>query len=189
MDAKQKAYSEWLVVRCQQGDRSALEKLLALWKSRYFTFARYRLDDKDAAQDVLQDALLAICRNLHRLSDPGSFPRWSFTIVERRCVDWQRTRIRDRERLARGYEADAHIANSQANPIAEAVDAKMDSERMLALLDSELRALLRLYYLEEMSIGDIAEVLDLAVGTVKSRLFYARKKLQEKLESEQEKPQ
>ncbi len=175
MDAKQKAYSEWLVLRCQQGDRSALNKLLALWTGRYFAFARYRLGNREAAQDVLQEALVAICRSLHKLADPASFPRWSFTIVERRCVDWQRKQFRDRQHLEQ-HSVIGEPENSSAAEVS-ATDASLDSKRLLSLLAPELQSLVRLYYLEELTISEIAEILDIAPGTVKSRLFYARKKL------------
>ena len=182
MDEKQKSYSEWLVLRCQQNDESALHPLLTMWQGRYLAYANYRLGERHAAQDAVQEALLAICRNLHRLSDPASFPRWSFTILERRCVDWQRKRVRERRVFT---EQDGSADNwSEADPkdTGEATDASLDSERLLESLEPELRALVRLYYLEEFSIGDIAEVLQLAPGTVKSRLYYARKQMQQLLE-------
>jgi len=178
MNAKQKAYSEWLILRCQQGDEPALSELLKIWHGRFFAYARNRLGDSQAAQDACQEALLSICRNLHKLGDPASFPRWSYTIVERRCVDWQRKRIRDREILRSENEATEQAVASDSR---SSTDASLDTERLLAILEPELRALLRLFYLEELSVEELAAVYELPRGTIKSRLFYARKKLQEQL--------
>lgn len=183
MDEKQKAYSEWLVVRCQQGDESALGALLELWCSKFLSYASYRLSEREAAQDAVQEALVAICRNLYKLSDPASFPRWSYTIVERRCVDWQRKRVRERQILA---EDDTETAGQAVTDASEATDADLDSHRLLEILEPELRALVRLYYLEELSVSDIVKIYKLPSGTVKSRLFYARKKMQEFLEKSHE---
>ena len=180
MDEKQKSYSEWLVLRCQQNDESALHPLLTMWQGRYLSYASQRLGDKEAALDAVQEALLAICRNLHRLSDPASFPRWSFTILERRCVDWQRKRVRERQVFT---DHDGRSEEWTGVDSRAATDARLDSQRLLESLPAELRALVRLYYLEEFSIGDIAAVLQLAPGTVKSRLYYARKQMQQLLET------
>jgi len=179
MDDKQKAYSEWLVVRCQQGDESALGALLEIWSGRYLSYASYRLSETEAAQDAVQEALVAICRNLYKLSDPASFPRWSYTIVERRCVDWQRKRVREHQVLT---EDDSDAATEFGTDPSAATDADLDSDRLLGSLEPELRALVRLYYLEGLTVSDIADIYQLPTGTVKSRLFYARKKMQEFLE-------
>ncbi len=82
----------------------------------------------------------------------------------------------------------------QQQPVPEiAVDADIESkltvEKLLASLDSNLAALLRLYYLETLAIGEIAEILNVPTGTVKSRLFYARKMMTKALHGEQDSPQ
>ena len=179
MDNKEKAFSEWLVLRCQQGHRQSLKPLLELWQPRYLAYIRQRLGDPDSARDVLQEALLAICRSLYKLQDPASFPRWSFTIVERRCLDQLRRRYRDREVFAEsGSEVEQSVPHDQ--------EATLDSSRLLAQLPGELAGLLRLYYLEDLSLPEIAEIQNIPRGTVKSRLFYGRKKLQKLLEEEDE---
>jgi len=183
MDEKQKSYSEWLVARCQQGDESALGALLEMWGGRFLSYASYRLNEKHAAQDAVQEALVAICRNLHKLSDPASFPRWGYTIVERRCLDWQRKRVRERQVLT---EDENEAAARVGADVSAATEASLDSDRLLDILEPELRALVRLYYLEELSVGDIAQIYELPSGTVKSRLFYARKQMQNFLEKTDE---
>lgn len=176
MDDKQRAYSEWLVIRCQQGDKAALHELLRLWRPRYLAYARQRLGDPQPAADVVQDALLGICRNLHRLADGAAFPGWSYTIVDRRCVDWLRRHLRESDVFDVAADSDAIAQNTNT-------DAALDSSRLLASLKPELASLVRLYYLEELSVREIAEVLAIPVGTVKSRLHQARKLLQDKLEN------
>lgn len=176
MDDKQRAYSEWLVIRCQQGDASALHELLRFWQPRFLVYARQRLGDQNVAADVVQEAMLGICRNLYRLADAAAFPGWSYRIVERRCVDWLRKHLRE-----------ADVFDTEAEPAvaarSENTDAALDSSRLLASLKPELASLVRLYYLEELSVRDIAEVMAIPVGTVKSRLHQARQLLQDSLEN------
>lgn len=158
MDSKEKAFSEYLVIRCQQGSRQALRSLLDMWQSRLLAYATNRLGDRDSAQDALQEGLLAICRNLYKLEDPTSFPRWAFTIVERRCMDQLRRLYHEQSVL------DAAAAEQEA--VAEdKSDQSLDSNRLLAQLPTELAALLRLYYLEELKLEDIARILAIPVGT------------------------
>ena len=97
LDHKKRAYSEWLVVRSQQGDRAALNSLVKFWQERYLLYALRRLENRDAARDVTQETLISICRNLGKLKDPVTYPSWSYRILERRCLDWLRKTIRERD--------------------------------------------------------------------------------------------
>lgn len=166
------SYSEWLVLRCQLGEPEAFEQLVELWRQSYFLYALNRLNDREAAQDATQDCLLAISRSIGKLSDPAAFPKWSFRILERRCFDWLRKTIREREKLKQNaVEADSEIDFSNA------METKLTVGQLLEMLDPKLATLLRLYYLESFSLHEIAEIANVPVGTVKSRLFYARKLL------------
>lgn len=167
---KERAFSEWLVMRSQQGNREALNSLLELWQERYYLYALRRLNSIETARDVTQDALLAICRNLGKLKDPVTFPSWSYRIVERRCVDWLRKTIRERDVI----DSEKEIPDMAA-PDSETTEIGI--AKILGTLEPEIRSLLQLYYMEELSVAEIATILDIPGGTVKSRLFYARKLL------------
>ena len=178
LDLKQKAYNEWLVVRCQQGEPQAFEELIKHWQKRYYLYAMNRLNDREAARDVMQECLISINRNLGKLSDPAAYPKWSFRILERRCIDWQRKRIRERQVIQQQEELPEIGVN-------DGIEDKLTVESLLASLDSSLATLLRLYYLETLTIAEIAEIQNIPTGTVKSRLFYARKMMIKALASEQ----
>ena len=174
-DLKQRSFNEWLIIRCQQGERDAFTALVKAWERRYYLYALNRLKDREAAKDVTQDCLLSISRSLATLSDPVAFPKWSFRILERRCIDWLRKTIRERE-LIQQQENLPDIGFS------DDTEDKLNVEQLLAKLDSRLATILRLYYLESLSIDEIAEISDVPPGTVKSRLFYARKLMMKAME-------
>ena len=174
-DLKQQAYNEWLVIRSQQGERDAFDELLRYWQRRYYLYALHRLGDRESARDVTQECLLAVSRNLKGLEDPAAYPKWSFRILERRCIDWQRKTIREREVIQRQEEL-PDIGDE------DNTEAKLSVESLLSMLDSRLAALLRLYYLEALTVKEIAEIYSVPTGTVKSRLFYARKLMSKVLE-------
>lgn len=165
---KQQTHNDWLVMNSQQGDMAAFDALIRNWEKRYFLYAVNRLKDREAARDVTQECLLAISRSISTLADPAAFPKWSFRILERRCIDWLRKTIRDREFIQQ-QENLPEIA------IEDGAIEKLSVEQLLAKLDSRLSTILRLYYLESLSIREIAEISNIPAGTVKSRLYYARK--------------
>lgn len=174
---QQQSYNEWLVIRCQQGEKEAFERLLENWRHRYFLYALNRLREREAAQDVTQDCLLSISRGIYKLSDPAAYPKWSFQILERRCVDWLRKRIRERKAM------ESEIADMQALQdehtflSVDTLDSNLTVGQLLKNLDPRLATLVRLYYLEVLSVDEIAEITGVPTGTVKSRLFYTRKLL------------
>ncbi len=172
---KQDSLNEWLVLRSQRGERDALNELLGNWQQRYFLYALNRLGETEAAHDVTQECLFGISRNLKRLKDPAAFPKWSFRILERRCMDWLRKTVRERKHVDRNVDLPEAWTN-------DTVEHDMNISRLLAQLEPEIRQVLRLYYLEGQSIMAIAEICQLAEGTVKSRLFYARKFLATKID-------
>jgi RNA polymerase sigma-70 factor (ECF subfamily) len=93
-DLKERSFNEWLVNESQRGEKDAFNTLIKNWEQRYFLYALNRLKSPEAAKDVTQESLISISKNLRKLSDPASYPKWSFCIVERRCVDWLRKTVR-----------------------------------------------------------------------------------------------
>jgi RNA polymerase sigma-70 factor (ECF subfamily) len=178
-DIKERSFNEWLVIESQRGKIEAFNTLLGNWEQRYFLYALNRLKSREAARDVTQESLISISKGLHRLSDPATYPKWSFRIVERRCVDWLRKTIREREFL----QAQDELSEV---PVSDGMEEKLTVEQLLSKMDSSLATTLRLYYLESLTILEIAEVSDIPAGTVKSRLFYARKVMAKLLENDHE---
>ena len=176
---KQTVLNEYLVIRSQEGDADALQQLLEHWHPRLYGYALGRLRQADAADDVTQESLLSISKGIRRLTDPASFPKWAYQILIRRCADWQRKEMRRRQR----HTTDLAAASEQAMVLS--TEASHDSEELqnaIAQLQPELSDVVRLYYFESFTVEDIGALLKLPPGTIKSRLYYARKKLKQTLE-------
>ena len=172
---------ELLVLRCQDGDREALEKLIARWQPRLGRLAWRLTARREAAQDIVQDAWLAIVRGLKRLDDPARFRSWAYRIVSNKCADWTRRRVVQR---SVANDLRAATASAEADPSSE-TDSAGEDERIrdaLRELPDQQRAILSLHYLDGMGLAEIAEAIDVPVGTVKSRLYHARNRLKETLE-------
>jgi RNA polymerase sigma factor (sigma-70 family) len=179
-DPKQ-VLTEWLVLSAQGGSETALRDLHDLWSADLRRLCFVRVGQAEATGEILNDVWLAIARGLQRLDDPACFPRWAFRIVERRSTDWVRKRSLDRRReIAAVNEAE----NLAPAPIATPGPSEqvMQLRDAIARLPADQRELLHLYYDLERGVGEIAEVLGVPAGTVKSRLFSLRAALKQMLE-------
>ena len=158
--------TEWLVLHAQSGSAAALEQLLKLWYPKLLRYASGQTRDRDAAKDAVQETLLAAAKRLRRLDDPAAFPKWLHRILERRLVDHLRAQMR--QRRSDGVAADA--VASEPGPGTPLEDA-------LASVAAESRQVVHLHYLVGLSIKEIASVIEVPEGTVKSRLHSARAQL------------
>lgn len=179
-DAKQ-VLTEWLVYSAQSRNETAFKDLYDLRHADLRRFCISRLGANDGVDEILADAWLAIARGLGRLDDPACFPRWAFRIVEHRCADWLRSRMRARRREAAAANEAERLAPAPVAP-ADPPEGVLRLREAIAGLPDEQRQLVDLYYHAERSVGEIADVLDLPVGTVKSRLFSLRESLKRSFE-------
>jgi RNA polymerase sigma-70 factor (ECF subfamily) len=170
---------ELLTVRCQLGEPAGFDDLIARWHGPLWAFARRLTGDDDAARDVLQDVWIRVIRGIPFLRDGSKLRAWLFGIARRTLMD----RLRDQYASARAVDLDVDI-NINEIPTATAADDIDDLdalERALEQLPVLEREAVTLFYLQELSLNEIAETLKIPVGTVKSRLFRGRRLLRQRL--------
>lgn len=138
--------------------------------------------DAGTAEDVCQEACLALVGAMARLKDPARAHGWMLRIVTHKAADWVRRRTRDRE-LTRTLQ------NREPRSVPSDLQMESESHEQAALiraaclhLPTDLRAVVSLYYGEGLSVAVIAEILDAPTGTIKSRLNEARAQLKALLE-------
>ncbi|MGD0903876.1 MAG: sigma-70 family RNA polymerase sigma factor [Terracidiphilus sp.] len=159
-----------LVLRSQCGDREALEELLRGVQAVLLRYIR-RMVGEQGAGDVLQDVFLQICRHLRSLDEPRFFRAWAYRISTRASFAFLRRKHLWEERHDDGVEVDDLFAGQED-------DAAILVAELHALLDRvspASRAVLDLHYLEDLTIQEVAAILQLSAGTVKSRLAYGLK--------------
>jgi RNA polymerase sigma-70 factor (ECF subfamily) len=169
MSGKQEArvYDELLVLMTKQGDRAAGERLAARWAPRLLRTARRLLGNEDQAADAAQEAWAAITKGLPGLREPARFPAWAYGIVHRKCAD--RIRSEQRRRAVTGEESEGSTKNESESGLAIA--------QAFQALSPDQRSAATLFFSEGLSLIEIAAAMDVPVGTVKSRLFHARRTL------------
>ncbi len=179
-DSKQ-VLTEFLVYSAQNRNDAVFQDLYDLWHADLRRFCVSRIGGADGADEIMSDAWLSIARGLGRLDDPACFPRWAFRIVENRCVDWIRSRTLARRREAAAASEADRLAPAPAGPV-DPPEEVLRLREAISTLPEEQRQLLHLYYDANRSVAEIADVLDVAVGTVKSRLSSLREALKQILE-------
>jgi RNA polymerase sigma-70 factor (ECF subfamily) len=179
-DSAARFYTSVLVVRCQAGDRAAFAELVAAHQQRLFYFLRKMLGDRHTAEDALQDVWLAVFGDLPGLADPGAFVAWLYRIARHRVLRELRKRRRPLGSIE-GHDFPVEAAPEEAfSADAEEVHAALDE------LAPEHREVLLLRFIEEMSYQEMASVLGCRLGTVRSRLHYAKGALRRALERNSE---
>jgi RNA polymerase sigma-70 factor (ECF subfamily) len=175
-DIAERVYRSVLVVRCQAGDRAAFEELVALYQPRLRYFLGRMVGDDHAADDLLQEVWFDVYRGVARLADPGAFPAWLYRIARRRALG----------QLRKGRPP---VASLEGIDLAdEGEDGEFsadDAERVhaaLGLLAPEHREVLLLRFVEGMAYEDIARVTGCPLGTVRSRIHYAKRALRRVME-------
>ncbi|MEQ1929998.1 MAG: sigma-70 family RNA polymerase sigma factor [Parvularculaceae bacterium] len=166
---------EFLAASARAGDPAAFEALSRRWAPRLLSHAWRLTGEAELARDTAQDAWSDIVANIRRLDDTAAFPAWAFRIVTRRAADAIRKRQRGRAGLA-AYAAERSGDHVGASDI-EARASSASIGAALAALPAGQRAAIALFYLEDMSVAEIASALDVPAGTVKTRLMAAREKL------------
>jgi RNA polymerase sigma-70 factor (ECF subfamily) len=162
-----------MVLRCQAGDEAAFASLMDSFGPKTLGYLRGLIGEE--GDDVQQDVWLTVYRRIPELANPGAFRTWLFRITRHRAIDALRRRKRERELLVEpGDEVVGEVP-------AEAEDAPgMDwasLERALAGIPPPQREVLLLRYRDELSYQEIAVVVGCPIGTVRTRLHHAKRKL------------
>ena len=167
-----------LVLRYQAGDTTALEELVERYHGRLLYFVRRMLGGSRGAEDVLQDTWVAVVRNLRKLRNPDAFSAWLYRIARNKVYE----RLRKRNRvLPLSEEIEETAAPEEETDDFSAADAARVHECLEKLRPAH-REVLILRFLEQMSYQDIAVVVGCGLGTVRSRLHYAKRALRKEME-------
>ena len=169
---------EEIVLRCQDGERAAFEELFEMYQPRLKYYLR-RLDSSGTnVDDILQDTWLTVFKKIHKLKDARSFTVWLYRIARNKVYDG----FSRKDRLVRLPQEDELPVSDTAPPTFDANDAEK-LHKALNKLKPYHREVLTLCFLEQMPYQSIADVVGCNIGTVRSRIFYAKQSLREEMES------
>jgi RNA polymerase sigma-70 factor, ECF subfamily len=167
-----------LVRQAKRGDREAFAVLASGAVDRLYAVARLVLRDTELAEDAAQDALVRAWRDLPTLRDVERFDAWLYRLVINSCTDIGRRRRQWRSEitLLRAEPAQSDGTSGLAD--------RDELERGLRRLNEAQRSVLVLHFFLDLPLAETAEVLNVPVGTAKSRLHYALEALRAALEAD-----
>ena len=180
-----------LVRASQGGDTKAFDQLVSRYRTRVFGMIYNMVHSEQDAWDLAQDSFLKAWRSIGRFRGQSSFYTWIYRIVMNVTIDW----LRKKQVKGSGAEFNDEVQLREIDPASQTVP-KADTlphqrmvhgeireriDQAISQLSPEHRAVILMKEIEEMQYHEIAEALGCSIGTVMSRLFYARKKLQNML--------
>lgn len=155
---------KYLVKKAQKGDKDAFVELMERYKQDLYKVAKsYLLCDEDVA-DAIQDTILACYEHLKDLREIRYFKTWMIRILINKCKDI----LRKKETLLEAFPEQEDSHSYYQN---------LEFEDLIYMLDEKYRIILTLYYAEEFTIKEIAQILDISENTVKTRLVRGREKI------------
>jgi RNA polymerase sigma-70 factor (ECF subfamily) len=182
---------EMLVERARQGDRAAFGQLVDEYKDKIYNYVARMLNDPYEAEDVTQEAFLRAYRSLPRFRGASSFHTWLYRIASNLAIDVVRKRKRQEPTFSLDeplesddgeYERELPDETGGPEDRTSTRETRVAVRRAIMDLPEKLRDVMILYELQGETYEDIAGILDVPLGTVKSRLFNARNRLKESLE-------
>jgi RNA polymerase sigma-70 factor (ECF subfamily) len=173
-----------LVARSRNGDREAFATLVRKYQSKVLTLATRILDNRSEAEDMAQDIFVKIFQSLHDFRGASRFSTWLYRITVNHCLNHLRRRTRQQQTLVMTEPAEWTQESPASNPF-----RTLEQKERWALVQAKLqelslehRTIILLRDFEGLSYDEIADVLQLESGTVKSRLHRARMELKALLE-------
>ena len=177
-----------LVKQAQAGDTEAFDQLVSRFRTRVFGMIYNMVHNEQDAWDLAQDSFVKAWKSIARFRGQSSFYTWIYRIVMNVTIDW----LRKKRVKGAGAEFDDAIQLKEIDPASRTVpkaealpheqmeqgEIRARIEAAIAQLSPEHRAVILMKEIEDMQYHEIAESLGCSIGTVMSRLFYARKKLQ-----------
>jgi RNA polymerase sigma-70 factor (ECF subfamily) len=177
-----------LVKRCQAGDTEAFDELVTRYRTRVFSMIYNMVHSEQDAWDLAQDSFLKAWKSIGRFRGQSSFYTWIYRIVMNVTIDWLRKKkikggdaeFDDAIQLREIDPASKTVPKTEALPhqLMERDEIRARIDNAIGQLSPEHRAVILMKEIDDMQYHEIAETLGCSIGTVMSRLFYARKKLQ-----------
>ncbi len=180
-----------LVKQCQASQTEAFDELVTRYRTRIFAMIYNMVHNEQDAWDLAQESFVKAWKSIKRFRRDSSFYTWMYRIVMNVTIDW----LRKKQIKGAGSEFDDSIQLKEIDPASKTVPKadplpheRMERNEIRAKIDNaigqlspEHRAVILMKEIEDMQYHEIAETLGCSIGTVMSRLFYARKKLQKLL--------
>ena len=167
---------EELLDKAIRKDISALEKILQSINSDLYRVAKAKLDNEEDIKDAISETTIDVYKNLHKLKEKKYFKTWVIKILIHKCNDIYRSKYRQLKILTKFLKSKNFEKVSNHT---DKIDEKLDFESFLNVLNEDERIVIVLHYNNRYTVGEIADILNINVNTIKSRLNRGKQKIEE----------
>ena len=170
------------VLRAQAGDRAAFNELLKSVQNTLYRYIFRLVGEQTLAEDVTQEVFLIVYRKIRWLENPKLFRAWVYRIASREAF----RHLKKERKWSEQIREEDVLGKIPAEEIEDVYEPELIEKLpvLLAKISPASRAVLILHYLDEMSLSETAEILDVSLGTVKSRLAYGLAGLRKEIKQE-----
>lgn len=177
-----------VISRARRGEQAAFGELLSRYRAPVFNLCLRMLKNRDDAEDIAQEVFIKVFGMLERYDERYAFRSWLFKIAANQCIDFiRKNRVKllslDEPMKYQGEEIDREFPDARETPDEELERSQLGEILMeiAGELPPHYRSMIVLRHQEQLSYDEIAEILDLPLGTVKARIHRARAMMKEKL--------
>jgi RNA polymerase sigma-70 factor (ECF subfamily) len=163
------------ILKAQSGDKVALDELFQSIQIPLYRYILSLVEEPSLAEDVLQEVFVLIYRKIYWLREPQLFRAWVYRIASREAFKWLKREKRWSEQVRDETIMEEMVAPNDDEKFEPELEAYLP--QLLSDVSPASRSVIVLHYIHEMSLDEVAEVLGIAVGTVKSRLAYGLQSL------------
>lgn len=165
-----------ILAKCKKGDHEAWNQMINSYSKSVYNIALNFFAERDIAQDVTQEIFIKIYHNLDKFRDERNFSSWVFTLSRNYCIDYWR---KNKKYFSHTQELDEKISSAKPTPEENSInESEIEKLRKkITQLEPELRLILILRDIQDLSYQEIAKNFSIPEGTVKSRINRARLKL------------
>lgn len=181
MTEKEEVYYELLILRCRRGQKAALEELVQKWEKRLFYYIRRLVDDEQDVWQILQETWVKVLGGIGRLREPRRLPAWLYSIARNTAISHLRKRYKKEILLTQNED----IYDVEDDSVSLSLEDAEQIHYGLGRLPLHHREVLTLFFLQDLCVEEIAEVLAIPTGTVRSRLYHAKRALKNILEEKE----
>ena len=169
-----------LITKSKEGNVDAFELLVKEFQSFAFALAMRLLGDEEDSTDAVQDSFISVWKNIHRFRQDRKFTTWLYTIVTNRCLDRIRVLKRNRS-LFSSRTDDAPVLDIPDDRDFVEIQTNRELAEMIrnlaGILPVKQRLVFTLRDMEDLTVDEVAEITGLSVGSVKTNLHFARKRI------------
>ncbi|WP_202081283.1 RNA polymerase sigma factor SigW [Caldalkalibacillus salinus] len=180
-----------LIKKASAGSRTAFRAIVERYKNKIYHLAYRMLGNHTEAEDVAQETFIRVYTKLDRYNDDHKFSTWIYRIATNLCIDHLRKRkqhVQSLDQEVAGVEGLAlysQVASTTDTPEEEVMTLELREEVQLAIdkLPPQYKTIIILRYLQDLSLQEISEVIDLPVTTIKTRIHRGREALKKQLQN------